>query len=72
MALAKSVANDLELGGKWVDLLKQLRASPYASCFPEAAAMLLGVQLATAPIRAAADVTPSRPKECYRIFIAWA
>jgi putative ABC transport system substrate-binding protein len=63
---------EFSLGGKWADLLKQLAprlariafmfnpdTAPYARFFTpviEAAATSLGVQLTTAPVRAAADI----------------
>jgi putative ABC transport system substrate-binding protein len=63
---------EFSLGGKWVDLLKQLAprltrvafmfnpdTAPYSRFFTpviEAAATSLGVQLTTAPVRAAADI----------------
>jgi putative tryptophan/tyrosine transport system substrate-binding protein len=63
---------EFSLGGKWVDLLKQLAprltrvafmfspdAAPYSRFFTpviEAAAKSLGVELTTAPVRAAADI----------------
>jgi putative ABC transport system substrate-binding protein len=66
---------EFSLGGKWVDLLKQLAprlmrvafifnpdTASYSSFFTpviEAAATSLGVQLTTAPVRAAADIEPA-------------